>query len=337
MLEKLEKFKKENGHCLVPQIYKEDKQLGRWVNDQRSNYNSGRLSSYRKDILNELGFVWDKKEFEWSQKLELLNQYYKQNGHFNIKQNEKGYKGLYYWIYKIRKEGTTEEKKQRLKEIGYEFVEYKPENWFESFSQVAKQKESTGNFNFYDSPENAEIIKWIEDQKILIARSELPKDKIEILNAIGFQTVIEHKPRKPKNTLDWYEMLNQLKDYYKKIGDFNVPKKYPENQALSSWLYYQKTLKRTGKLTQDKLDALEKVGYTFPTPMTNQKTWEERFVELLDYKAKNGDCKVPVRYKANQQLATWVRTQRRNYKEGTIKGEKKDKLDKIGFIWRVTE
>jgi len=335
MLERLENYKKENGNCLVPQIYEKDKSLGRWVNDQRTNNKKGTLSDYRKELLDDLGFIWDKKEYEWDQKFELLKQFYQKNGHFDIKQNEKDFEGLYHWFYKIRKEGTTEEKKQRLKGIGYEFVEYDPENWFEYFSKVAKLKEISGDFNFKESEIEKETIKWIDSQKILIERSELPKDKVEILAAIGIQK--EGKPIRIKNSLDWYQMLDQLKTFNSIHGHFNVPKKFPENQSLANWLYYQKTLKRTGKLESEKIEAIEKIGFKFPIPMNNQKTWDERFEELVKYKNEFGDCKVPVRYKENQQLATWVRTQRRNYKEETIKKEKKDKLDNIGFIWRVTE
>ncbi len=333
MLEKLENFKNENGHCLVPQMYEKDKSLGRWVNDQRSNNTNGRLSIYRKEILNELGFVWNKKEYEWNQKLYLLKQFYQENGHFDIRQNEKGYEGLHYWFYKIRKKGTTEEKKQKLREIGYEFAEYNPETWFEYFSKVAKLKDSTGNFIFSNTPENVEVKKWMEDQKILLSRSELPREKVEILSAIGFH--VKTKPKRIRNSLDWSEMFDQLKNYYEHNGNFNVPKKYPENQALSYWLYYQKTLKRTNKLEEEKINALKKIGFKFPTPMNNQITWTERYEELLNYKEKYGDCKVPVKFEENQQLATWVRTQRRNFKEKTINIEEKDKLDKISFTWRI--
>ncbi len=97
----------------------------------------------------------------------------------------------------------------------------------------------------------------------------------------------------------------------------------------------KKTLKRTNKLEVEKLKAFEEIGFEFPKPMENKKSWDERFDELLEYKDKHGNCHVPVRFKENQQLATWVRTQRRYYKERTIATDKKNKLENIGFIWRV--
>jgi len=98
MLEQLDEFRTKNGHCLVPQIYKVNKALGRWVNDQRNNNKNGRLSQARIDLLNDLQFVWDTKEYEWDKKLELLNSFFNEHGHFDIKQKDKKYDGLYYWI-----------------------------------------------------------------------------------------------------------------------------------------------------------------------------------------------------------------------------------------------
>jgi hypothetical protein len=56
--EKLVEFKRKNGDCLVPQGYKEDKTFGMWVNTQRKSHKTREMRQDRKDLLNELGFVW---------------------------------------------------------------------------------------------------------------------------------------------------------------------------------------------------------------------------------------------------------------------------------------
>ena len=58
MFESLMKFKKIHGHCNVPQHWKENQRLGRWVNTQRTAYNRGKLASDKQRQLNELGFGW---------------------------------------------------------------------------------------------------------------------------------------------------------------------------------------------------------------------------------------------------------------------------------------
>jgi hypothetical protein len=54
-------FKKRYGHCAVHQKWKEDKQLGQWVQFQRALYKKGTLLSDRIEKLNRLNFIWTKK------------------------------------------------------------------------------------------------------------------------------------------------------------------------------------------------------------------------------------------------------------------------------------
>jgi superfamily II DNA or RNA helicase len=124
-LEKLDDYKRINGNCLVPQIYSKDKALGRWVNDQRNNIKHGVLSKSRIDLLNDIGFIWNTKEYEWDKKIELLKDFFSKRGHFNVKQKDKEFNGLYYWIYKIRKSGTSLKRIEKLKKIGYDTANIK--------------------------------------------------------------------------------------------------------------------------------------------------------------------------------------------------------------------
>ena len=57
MFAKLEKYRQQHGDCLVPQHYKEDPSLGKWVSKQRRNYS--KLDPIRRERLESIGFVWD--------------------------------------------------------------------------------------------------------------------------------------------------------------------------------------------------------------------------------------------------------------------------------------
>ena len=56
--EKLAEWQEKNGHCVVPQKYKEDRILGRWVDKQRALHTRKKLLPHREELLNEIGFVW---------------------------------------------------------------------------------------------------------------------------------------------------------------------------------------------------------------------------------------------------------------------------------------
>lgn len=57
-------YKEEHGDCKVPQHYKQNKALGKWVAKQREQHKLLRkgqhsfLTPYRLEKLNSVGFVW---------------------------------------------------------------------------------------------------------------------------------------------------------------------------------------------------------------------------------------------------------------------------------------
>ena len=62
--------------------------------------------------------------------------------------------------------------------------------------------------------------------------------------------------------------------------------------------------------------------------------WETRFKELVQYKAKHGDCNVLVK---QGQLGNWVRKQRVAYKAGSLAQDRIDRLSSIGFLWALVQ
>lgn len=58
---KLLEFQKIHNSTIVPQLKNE---IGRWVNDQRVNFKRNKLSEFRTDKLNDIGFVWDVKKLK---------------------------------------------------------------------------------------------------------------------------------------------------------------------------------------------------------------------------------------------------------------------------------
>jgi hypothetical protein len=61
MFARLVEFKKANGHCVVPQYWREDRRLGKWVNTQRTHFKRGKLKPGRVQQLDAVGFVWNTK------------------------------------------------------------------------------------------------------------------------------------------------------------------------------------------------------------------------------------------------------------------------------------
>jgi hypothetical protein len=56
--EKLVEFKRQNGHCVVPRRYEQDKSLGLRVSKQRGEQSRNKMRPDRKELLDVLAFVW---------------------------------------------------------------------------------------------------------------------------------------------------------------------------------------------------------------------------------------------------------------------------------------
>jgi len=94
-------------------------------------------------------------------------------------------------------------------------------------------------------------------------------------------------------------------------------------------------------MTRQRLAALESIGFVW-AKRKGQATWDAKFLQLKEYKARNGDCLIPTKYAANPALGRWVSTQREQYKlwaagdkRTKMTQRKVDLLEKEGFVWRL--
>lgn len=94
-------------------------------------------------------------------------------------------------------------------------------------------------------------------------------------------------------------------------------------------------------MSPDRLAALQSIGFVW-AKRKGQATWDNKYHELLEYRAWHGDCLIPTKYAKNPALGRWVSTQREHYKmwkagdpKSKMTFEKARLLDGIGFVWRL--
>jgi hypothetical protein len=141
----------------------------------------------------------------------------------------------------------------------------------------------------------------------------------------------------------WNARFDDLLGFHQQYGHCHVPLKYVKNLSLSHWIKrqrYQYRMKATGKhstMTDERQAALEMVDFVWDSHAAG---WEEKWEELRDFKETHGHCNVPKTFRPNQQLAVWVKCQRRQFKvfwqEGktttaNITKERIEKLLHLGF------
>ena len=110
----------------------------------------------------------------------------------------------------------------------------------------------------------------------------------------------------------WETRFNELVQYKAKHGDCNSS---AEQGQLGKWVDTQRTNYKKGNLSQDRIDRLNGIGFEWTLQRGRKGDWETRFNELVQYKAKHGDCNVPQR---QGQLGKWVQNQRT--RKGKLRG-----------------
>jgi hypothetical protein len=104
--EKLVKFKRIYGHCMVPFRYEQDKSLGIWVSMQRKYHKNNKLRQDRKTILDQIGFAWKADDYRtfkpddklWRQQYEKLVEYKRINGNSMVPFRYEKDKSLGNWV-----------------------------------------------------------------------------------------------------------------------------------------------------------------------------------------------------------------------------------------------
>lgn len=88
MYDQLVDCKQTYGHTSVMYGDPDYKSLGEWVVRQRNNAKGvcgvAKLSNERKNKLNALGFVWDKREDKWYRSFDRLVEYKQEHGDTNV-------------------------------------------------------------------------------------------------------------------------------------------------------------------------------------------------------------------------------------------------------------
>jgi len=220
-------------------------------------------------------------------------------------------------------------------------------DWFEErFAMLQDYKKKQGHClvpKYY--PENRTLSNWVfrtrslHKEKMSGKKNRLTDKQVTRLKKYGFQFYVkgeknqlefEAKRRRPKEDQRWHSYLEMLKTYKRKNGNCLVPKRYSENQPLSTWLFAQRQQKRLldenqhSKLNNEKVKLLEDIGFVWRAKLSKEwkdkdrhrkqmmleESWQLQFKKLGVFKQKHGHTRVPKVYKCDPALSNWVFRQR---------------------------
>ena len=122
----------------------------------------------------------------------------------------------------------------------------------------------------------------------------------------------------------WQKGFNELVKFKEEHRSTRVPRSHD----LGNWVSNQRRIKKNNNMSKARVDKLKEIGFEW----TLNKSWGERFAELVSFCGSHGHCRVSRHNDSHDtKLAKWVSDQRSNNKKKNRGEDKIKKLEKIGF------
>jgi hypothetical protein len=282
------------------------------------------LQTLRRSIatacINKLGFSWDENYGE-------LIKFKEKHGHCNVATKWHENPSLGTWVQSqrtLRKKGKlSQERIQLLDEIGIRWDTGSPA-WDKMFSLLKEFKESHGHCEVpHGWAENPKLASWVITQRRRRKKALMSQEQSRRLDEIGLEW-------DPVGKL-WEKMYSALVEYKKRHGDCDVPKRWSEDPKLGRWVVAQRGLKRKGRLSEDRIRRLDKLGFIWKKKPSPTSSWKTAILKLKEFKKRHGHCNVP-KWSA---LWEWAEKQHHLYNKGQLTQEQVALLHEVGFFqWK---
>ena len=132
----------------------------------------------------------------------------------------------------------------------------------------------------------------------------------------------------------WEQNFSKLKEFKEHNGHCNIPYS-GDKRYLAKWVGRLKNSKRT--LSTEQRHKLNSIGFDWRTQREkDDDEWDSLLHRLVEYGEDHfGDYNVPQNYKNDLELGTWVTNQRKIYHRGKMRDDRKEKLNMLGFQWKL--
>jgi hypothetical protein len=248
-------FRKQYGHCNVPDKWPENLSLGIWVGSLRGQKRKNILSLDRVRRLEQIGFKWKPYDSFWESQFRALVEYKKRHGNCDVPAKWPNDTALANWTgtqRSLRKAGRlAKDRIDRLNEVGFVWHQL-DHSWEGMLAALAKYKEAYGNLKV--SPkENPALSRWMDRQRQARRRGKLSRERTSQLKKLGFvwDALADR----------WEERFVELAAYKRAHGDCAIPTAWVENPALAKWVVNQRVLWKRGKLSLKRISRLNSIGF----------------------------------------------------------------------------
>jgi hypothetical protein len=188
----------QNGHCNVPKEYPQDPSFGKWVSHQRMDRET--MDEQKCMSLDKIGFDWDPFKTAWDDNFQRLEAYKDRHGHCNVPKIYPQDQSLAYWVLDQRSlhaQGSLGlDRLASLKKIGFRWK-------FRDVNPQSLKNEALWQTTYYGKlrpflfkhgncsvpqryTEDLTLGKWVSQQRNLFQKGIMRKDRMALLDGVGF-------------------------------------------------------------------------------------------------------------------------------------------------------
>mmetsp|Transcript_36401 Transcript_36401/g.86784 ORF Transcript_36401/g.86784 Transcript_36401/m.86784 type:complete len:854 (+) Transcript_36401:212-2773(+) len=319
--------------------------LGRWLGDQRRKARRGLITADRGARFAEMGVPLPDVETRdaqasaaasgsprkqpadiktWDERYEMLREYVEKEGNANV---PKSHPELGRWVKKNRanyqSKNLAQAKIDKLNAVNFQWRlrdSYQTGVWSQRYEELKNYHKANGNCNI--STNKKGLGYWIKEQRKRFRKGKMPEEQVDLLRQIDFNFGMSQQDMNQK----WEARFQELVAARQPDGSFNIEPK----SELWWWITYEKRLYSEGKLSEEKTQRFEDVGFVLGKGKT---AWEIRYKELVRYRNEVGTANVNVN---EGTLGRWVQTQRQLHRQGKLTDDRAALLEGIdGFEWSL--
>jgi len=282
----------------------------------------------------------------WDDMYGYAKEYYEENGDLNIPSDYKTEDGhsLGSWILTqravrkgLQRGSLSEERIVKLDAIGMLWTVREKDRWIEYYMAAETYSRQFGHLcvpDAYVTPDGVKLGKWLTTLKVQRKRGGkgryLTEERIAALDKLGMVWDVDQ--------FLWEQKYRVAQKYFQEYGSLEVPKWYeaPDGQRLGCWIQSNRQDYKSGRLDEDKIRRLEKIGMVWDV---EQKQWEQQYEAASAYYRENGNLDIPSKYETPEglKLGQWLQRMRRDYKKGVLRRERVERLEAIGITRDIAD
>lgn len=275
-------YYREHGDLDVPATYRtaDGIKLGNWLyrirkeRKERGKNQAGKESLTEEQItrLDEIGMVWTRtNDSKWDKGYRAAEEYAARHGDLLVPARYATQDGfaLGRWISKQRQDYLSDKipaiRKEKLEAIG---MVWRADSWESRLDLVKKWYRENGNLAI---PQNTVVDgvwigRWLACQSQELKKGKLSRRQAELLSELPTDGIV-------KASASWKEMYQAAKEYYEAHGSLaDIPTDYRGKSGgnLYNWILNQRHIRRAGKMKEEKIRLLDKIGFVW-APQTGRK------------------------------------------------------------------